>query len=294
MPLIPIIIAAIIALGGGTATLANSAKPGDALYPVDQLVERIQEKLTTNPEARTQLLALFADERVSELADIEKIDPAKLTETAKQKWEEHRQEAIDRVTTSIAKVTTNQDKFKERLAAETDADKKAVLQKIITHLDEVKAKREARLAELQAKTFPGLPVRDLKEELKQAREDHKDELEKIREQAKQEWEKFREDRKQEQERTREQRKSEDDSVSTSNSVNSSDEDKNEDEDDKSETPSSVSGSSGTGNQTTFEFRIPRDENGNIDLSLIDTDHDGIPDKDDNQPNWPPHTMNADA
>lgn len=197
MPLFPIIFAIVLALGGGTASLANSAKPGDTLYPIDKFIEKIQEKLTANPEVRTKLLSVLADERVKELEEIHNIDTTKLTEIAKQKWEEHRQEAIDRVTTSIAKVTANQDKFKERLASETDAGKKAVLQKIITHLDEVKAKREARLTALQSKTFPGLSTKNLKEAFKQAREDHKDELEKIREQAKQEWEDFREARKQE-------------------------------------------------------------------------------------------------
>ncbi|MFH0905567.1 MAG: DUF5667 domain-containing protein [bacterium] len=266
MPLIPIIIAVIIALGGGTASLANSAKPGDTLYPIDQLVEQIREKLATGPEARTQLLAQFADERVAELAEIEKVDPAKLTEAAKQRWEEHRQEAIGRVTTSIAKVTANQDKFKERLAAETDAAKKAIWQKIVAHLDEVKAKREARLTELQSKTFPGLPLRALKEELIRAREAHKQELEQIREQVKQEWEKIRENRKQE--------------GSDNNSLSSS------------STVSNSTDLSSIVDQTALEFRAPRDENGNIDWDLIDADHDGIPDKNDKNPNWPPHTMSS--
>lgn len=273
MPLAPIIIAILIALGGGTATLANSAKPGDALYPVDQLIEQIREKLATSPETKTQLLAQFADERVAELAKLETIDPAKLTETAQQLWEKHRQEAINRVTTSIAKVTANQDKFEERLATATDSAQKAILQKIVTHLDEVQAKREARLTELQNKTFPGLPLRDLKEELKQAREEHRQELNQIREQAKQEWEAAEAAWQQ----AKEQK--EPDTTSISNST----------------TLPTTTNSTSTTNQTTLEFRIPYDPiTGEINLDLIDSDKDGIPDKWDKEPNWPPHTMSVRA
>lgn len=275
MPLIPIIIALIIALGGGTATLANSAKPGDTLYPVDQLVERIQEKLTTNPAAKTELLAKFADERVAELADLEKIDPTKLTATAQQLWEQHRQNAIDGVTTSIAKVTANQDKFKERLAAETDSAKKAVLQKIIDHLNAVIAKRNARLTDLQNKTFPGRPTADLKAALEKAREDHKQEIEQIREDAKQAWENWKEEN-----------KTDDDSVSNS-TPNHNDEDSDADN-----RPGTSPATPPSSSEQTFEMRIPRDKDGNIDWSLIDTDHDGIPDKNDPLPGWPPHTTST--
>jgi len=239
MPLVPIIIAAIVALGGGTAALADSAKPGDALYSIDQFVEQLRERFTTRLDVKTQLLAKFADERVAELAAIEGTDPSQLSETAQQLWQEHRQEAIERVTASIAKVEANQTKFKEWLAEETDSDQQAIWQKVITQLDEVKARREARLAELQTQTSPGTPLRNsLREEFKQAREEHKEALEQIREEAKQEWEELREAQKQAQEDAREADRDDDDDDDDQDEVeeeddngNDSDEDEDENEDD---------------------------------------------------------------
>ena len=253
MPLVPIIIAAIVALGGGTAALADSAKPGDALYSVDQFVEQLRERFTTRLDVRTQLLAQFADERVSELAAIEGTDPSQLSEAAQQLWQEHRQEAIERVTASIAKVEANQTKFQEWLAEEADSNQQAIWQKVITQLDEVKARREARLAELQAKTFPGTPLRNsLREEFKQAREEHKEALEQIREEAKQDWEELREAQKQAQEDAKEADRDDDDDQDEveeeDDNGNDSDEDEDENEDDDDDNSGNNGSSSGSSNQ----------------------------------------------
>lgn len=277
MPLIPIIAAIILVLGGGTASVANSAKPGDALYSVDQFIEQLQEKFTAGPEAKANLLAKLADERVVELTALENVDVTKLTETAQQLWEQHRQDAIERVNASIARINATQDKFEERLKAATDPDEQANLQKIVDHLGEVSVKRADRLTELENKTFPGLGIgQTLKQALEQARETRKQELEQIREETKNQLEQQLEAQKQAREQLREG-KSEDDNES-------------EVEDDHD---SNTTSSSSTGNQSALEARVPRNPiTGEIDWDYYDTDHDGIPDKWDRYPDWPPHTMKA--
>ena len=287
MPFLPILIAILLAGGAGTAALANNAKPGDALYPVDQWLERVQTKLAVSESTRAELYAKFSAERLQELEDIDSVDPTELSDAAKALWEEHQQEAIDRLGKSIEQVTALQEKFQEKLAAATNDSEKAAFQRVLDNLARVKARRDERLQQLSDQTFPGLGRLPIIEELKKWQEIAKDEREQIREQIKNEFENQREQAKSHREGT----KLNDDSTSTSDSLeSSSDKDESEDEDESDHSgEESKKPSTGVTSQT-LEFRIPVDENGNIRVDLIDSDHDGIPDEDDNQPNWPPHTM----
>jgi uncharacterized protein (DUF433 family) len=66
-----IIIALVAALGvGGTVTVADSARPGDALYNVDRAVENVRLAVTKNETKRDELRVRFAQERVKEVDEI--------------------------------------------------------------------------------------------------------------------------------------------------------------------------------------------------------------------------------
>lgn len=274
MPFLPILIALLLAGSAGTATLANTAKPGDPLYLVDQWMEQLQQRFTNRAEVKAKLYARFADERLKELEELRNTDPSELTDRAKALWEEHQQEAIERLTRSIEQVTTVQDKFKEKLAATTDLEQKAVFQKVIDHLSDVQQKREDKLTQVENRTFPGLPNLELRQKIQEVRKEHQQEMQELRNQVKEEFKELKLESDADQ--------PEDNSSDTSD--NDSDKEDNADDDSDKSTPA-------TGvTAQALEFRIPYDEHGNIDWDLYDTDHDGIPDQYDPLPNWPPHTM----
>jgi hypothetical protein len=259
MPFLPILIAILLAGGAGTAVLADKAVPGDTLYPVDQWIEKAEVRLAASDTAKANLYAKFGEERLAELEQLSKTDPSKLSDAAKALWEKHHQEALDRVAQGIEQVTALQEKFQEKLKlAENDAQKKA-FQKILDHLDQVKSRRDDRLDQLTQKTFPGVGPLPVREELKAWRATAKEEVQKIRDEIKQEF-KDRQD--------------------------------NQNNQGGSESSNSQPATPGTDSVTSqaLEFRVPIDENGNINWDLYDTDHDGIPDKYDPLPDWPPHTM----
>lgn len=276
MPFIPIMIAVVLALGGGTATLANSANPGDALYPVDQWMEQMQERFTTRIEAKARLYANLSDERLAELVKLRAKNSGKFDATAQQRWEEHHEAAIARLTTRVEQITALQEQFTAKLNATADAEQKAIFQDILDHFKVVQARREARLkaaAEAEITLPPGWELEKKMYEFRQERGQQLREMhQEMAEQFREAIEKQLNDREDE------------------------DEDENEDEDkDDDSSTSGTSVNSSTSVQTTLEARIPRNPiTGEIDWDYYDTDHDGIPDKWDPMPNWPPHTLSADV
>ena len=288
MPFLPILIFVLLA-GGTTTALANSAKPGDALYPLDQWMERAQTKMSLSASTRAALYAKFDAERLEELVDISNLDTTKLSAEAKAVWGEHQQEAIDHLAKSIEQVTALQLKFQEKLALAANDSEKAAFQRVLDNLARVKTRREERLKELNDQEFPGLGKLQILKKLEAWREASKDEREQIREQIKDEFENIREEAKSESETKL-------DDHSTSTSDDDEDDDRDDDRNDRDdEDDNQVSASAGAEvqagvNAQALEVRVPVDENGNIRWDLYDGDHDGIPDKDDKSPDWPLHTM----
>ena len=60
------IFVCVLLLGWGTVAASSGAMPGDLLYPVKLLTERVQFFLTVTPEARAELRIVFSEERLKE------------------------------------------------------------------------------------------------------------------------------------------------------------------------------------------------------------------------------------
>jgi len=66
-----LMILAVVVLGaGGTAYASDSARPGDILFPVDQVVEKARLAITTNVEAKNELRIRYAEERMKEVEEL--------------------------------------------------------------------------------------------------------------------------------------------------------------------------------------------------------------------------------
>ncbi len=66
-----IALALVLMLGmGGTAYASNEARPGDLLFPVDQILEEVRLALASSDDARAELQITFAEERLAELRSI--------------------------------------------------------------------------------------------------------------------------------------------------------------------------------------------------------------------------------
>ena len=62
----------VVMLMGGSATVvtAEAARPGDALFPLDQAIESVRLRLARNDDDRGRLANTFAEERLGELRSI--------------------------------------------------------------------------------------------------------------------------------------------------------------------------------------------------------------------------------
>ncbi len=70
IPVTPFVIALMLVLGaGGTVAVAEAAKPGDILFPLDRATERARLALASG-DAERALRSQFADERLAELRAI--------------------------------------------------------------------------------------------------------------------------------------------------------------------------------------------------------------------------------
>ena len=60
------VLLAVLVVGAGAARVASPTVPGDWLYPVKRLAERIRYALAASPEGRAELLLTSSDERLEE------------------------------------------------------------------------------------------------------------------------------------------------------------------------------------------------------------------------------------
>lgn len=74
---------AALSASAGTVYAASSSLPGDKLYPVKQIKEEVEIKVAVTPQAKAEVQAKHAKERIREVVVIkEKVEQAKTTKPA--------------------------------------------------------------------------------------------------------------------------------------------------------------------------------------------------------------------
>jgi len=183
MPILLYVLAALVALGGGTAVLADEAGPGDVLYPIDQFVERVQERLIINPEAKLRLFGRFNEERLTELEELEGATLEELNERARELWEKHRGEAAQRFAESTERMNALKLRLQARLEEATTDEQRDALQAVLNHLEAKEALREERLDRIENREFPADSNRAtpllLRERIEELRDQPSEEAEEI-------------------------------------------------------------------------------------------------------------------
>jgi hypothetical protein len=77
--LVPVTFALIVIVGlGGTAWASESARPGDALFPVDRAIETVRLSVVRDDATRTALTNTFTEERFDEIREL--IDDSSLSD----------------------------------------------------------------------------------------------------------------------------------------------------------------------------------------------------------------------
>ncbi len=92
------IISVLVGLSmfGGTALASTSAKPGDLLYPVKRITEKVQMSVTASEQSKAQLQAKFAEERLKELAEL-KLKSGSATSTSATSTPDGKKEDGDKI-----------------------------------------------------------------------------------------------------------------------------------------------------------------------------------------------------
>lgn len=144
----PILASVVLIFSSGTAVLADSAKPGDVLYPVDIWVESLSENLVRDDSAKAKLFASIGDERVSELEALSKIDISKLSAPNRQRLEKARQQALENTTDSLVALNTVEE-IVQKLYDESDNEEtRDSMLRLNKHLQQVEDRRLERLKKL--------------------------------------------------------------------------------------------------------------------------------------------------
>ncbi len=101
------VVVIVLVLGsGGAVALAKNSLPGDVLYPVKLLAERIQLNAVSSPENRVQKNIEFAQRRIEEVGALATRHTDASTKT-------HVQDALQNIVTQLQQINTTAQTLKE-------------------------------------------------------------------------------------------------------------------------------------------------------------------------------------
>lgn len=144
----PVVASVVIILSSSTAVLADSAKPGDILYPVDIWVESLSQGLVRDESAKAKLFASIGDERVKELEDLSSVDLSKLSDKRRERLEKARQQALIRSKDGLVTLGTVEEIVQKLYEDSEDEETRDSMLRLSKHLQQVEERRLERLEKL--------------------------------------------------------------------------------------------------------------------------------------------------
>jgi len=153
-----------LSLFGGTAFASNSANPGDLLYPIKRVKEKVELSVTVSEQSKASLQAKFAEERLHELDDLNLRKNNQISTTA----------------TSTVGSNNNDD---DKIEVEAKANAQVDVNNAINVLKQVRAKLETKgnsqaasaIGEHITRLQSGARSKNLKLEFEEERQNSKDE-----------------------------------------------------------------------------------------------------------------------
>lgn len=172
-----VLTALVIMLGTATFAYADNAKPGDVLFPVNKLNDKIILNLPFSAQTKARIQAQIVSKRLDALDTISKDDRlGKQDPTFMSKKLLTVKESHESLSTAIKKVSENQKRLEEN-GNEHGAEQ---LKETLTRLENLAAMHEAKIQYLEEHTQD----RMAKDEIHQHLDEIKQERKKIKDQLK--------------------------------------------------------------------------------------------------------------
>lgn len=124
----------------GVAAAAETAKPGDALFPIERGFEQVRLSLSVSDEQRARLVTQFAEEREVEVEALEREESGQ---------ESHLPEAEDNANQALEQAIVTVTAVEQKQAQKGNTKASAALQKVRTRLTNI-SQRQAQKAKQRA------------------------------------------------------------------------------------------------------------------------------------------------
>lgn len=145
----PMALASLLIISSGTAALADSANPGDLLYPVDTFTESITGVLIKDQVAKAKFYATLSEERVAELHALETKDTTTLPESGQKRMEDLRKEAGSRAAIGLERLTQVEAAVREKYDTSENPVQKDAYLKLSKHLRQIIDRRAEKAETLK-------------------------------------------------------------------------------------------------------------------------------------------------
>ncbi len=132
-------------LSGGTVLAAQASLPGDTLYPVKRLTEKVEVALATSEKSKAEVEAAHAAERLTELSELKTKAAAETRTENKARLEQHEQEARLNTQNEVSAALNLLKDVQIKLETNNQTQAAGVLKAVIDNLTQQAAQSEFKV-----------------------------------------------------------------------------------------------------------------------------------------------------